>query len=296
MDFVLALPQADIEQDMFMELPTGIKSKDPNKDYVLKLKKNLYGQKQAGRIFYLHLKEGLKKIGFEASSIDECLFYCGKTIFVVYVDDGIFFGNDKKDILSAIQDLKDAGYDIENKGSVSDYLGVNVNRIDDGTIELTQPHLVDQLVQDINLKGTKFTPTSIPAKSSRILQRFEGAPDFNGRWHYRSVIGKLIFLEKTTRPDIAYAVHQCARFCEDPKEEHAKAVEHLIKYLAGSRDKGLILRPSSKHHINVYADADFSGNWNKSTASEDSSTAKSRTGYFISYANCPIMHASKLQT
>ena len=103
-------------------------------------------------------------------------------------------------------------------------------------------------------------------------------------------------MEKTTRPDITYAVHQCARFCEDPKEEYAKAVEHLIKYLAGTRDKGLILRPSSKHHINVYADADFSGNWNKSTASEDSSTAKSRTGYFISYENCPIMHASKLQT
>ena len=102
-------------------------------------------------------------------------------MFVVYVDDGIFFGTDKKDILSAIQDMKDAGYDIENKGSVSDYLGVNVNRTDDGTIELTQPHLVDQLIQDINLNGTNFNPPKIPAKSSRILQRFEGAPAFNGR-------------------------------------------------------------------------------------------------------------------
>ena len=108
-DFVLSFPQAEIEQDMFMELPIGIKSKDPNKDYVLKRKKNLYGQKQAGRIFYLHLKEGLERIGFKASSVDECLFYRGTTMFVVYVDDGIFFGTNKEDILSAIQDLKDAG-------------------------------------------------------------------------------------------------------------------------------------------------------------------------------------------
>jgi hypothetical protein len=33
-------------------------------DYVLKLEKNLYGQKQAGRVWYLHLRKNLLKLGF----------------------------------------------------------------------------------------------------------------------------------------------------------------------------------------------------------------------------------------
>jgi hypothetical protein len=43
-------------------------------------------------------------------------------------------------------------------------------------------------------------------------------------------------------------------------------------------------------------DADFWGNWNRSTAMNDFSTTKSRTGYIISFAGCPITWASKLQT
>jgi hypothetical protein len=59
---------------------------------VLKLLKNFYGQKQAGRVWNQHLVAGLCKIGFQQSKVDECVFYRNKTIFVVYVDDGIFAG------------------------------------------------------------------------------------------------------------------------------------------------------------------------------------------------------------
>jgi hypothetical protein len=44
----------------------------------------LYGQKQAGRVWYLHLKKNLLKLGFKPSEHDECVFYYGKTIFIVY--------------------------------------------------------------------------------------------------------------------------------------------------------------------------------------------------------------------
>ena len=63
-DFVLDFPQAAIEHDMYMELPAGIIPAESSKDYVLLLRKNLYGQKQASRVFYLYLSEGLEKIGF----------------------------------------------------------------------------------------------------------------------------------------------------------------------------------------------------------------------------------------
>ncbi len=63
-----------------MKLPAGFTLSDrtitdqDRKDYVLKLEKNLYGQKQAGRVWYLHLKKNLLKLGFKPSEHDECVF------------------------------------------------------------------------------------------------------------------------------------------------------------------------------------------------------------------------------
>jgi hypothetical protein len=73
------------------------------------------------------------------------------------------------------------------------------------------------------------------------------------------VIGKLNFLEKSTRPDIAYAVHQAARFTAKPKASHGKAVRHLCRYLAGTKDKGLIIEPYLSKGFKVWVDADFCG-------------------------------------
>jgi hypothetical protein len=76
-----------------MELPKGIQLSSGNsKNHVLRLIKNVYGQKQAGRVWNQHLAKGLQKAGFVAFRVDECEFYKGKTIFIVYVYDGIFFG------------------------------------------------------------------------------------------------------------------------------------------------------------------------------------------------------------
>lgn len=62
------------------------------------------------------------------------------------------------------------------------------------------------------------------------------------------------------------------------------------------RNEGLILDPQSNKSIECYADADFSGNYIKHTAADDPSTAKSRTGYIITFAGVPIIWKSKLQT
>ena len=112
---------------------------------------------------------------------------------------------------------------------------------------------------------------------------------------YRSVIGKLNFLEKSTRGDISYPVHQCARFASDPRASHAEAVKRIGRYLMGTKDKGVILDPKV-NSFECYVDADFCGNWNPETASDDPATAKSRTGYVIKYAGCPVIWQSKLQT
>ena len=295
-DFIQAYPQADIEYDLYMELPKGIQTKHGDgKTHVLKLLKNLYGQKQAGRVWSQHLSQGLKDIGFEPSNVDECVFYRGKVIFLVYVDDGIFISPDQEGINKAIMDLQSRNFDIEDQGQLTDYLGVNVEQLSDGRIKLSQPHLIDEIICDMNL-SPRSSDKSTPAASTQILHRDSAAPPFENKFNYRSVIGKLNFLEKSTCPDISYAVHQCARFSSDPRITHGEAVIRIARYLKSRQKEGLILDPHTSKSIEVYADADFSGNWNKLTASEDPSTSKSRTGFIITFANCPITWSSKLQT
>ena len=197
-DFVLAYPQADIEIPLYMKVPAGIKVKGKKgKKAVLKLIKNLYGQKQAGRVWFKHLTSKLKKIGFEPSEVDECIFYKGSCVFFFYVDDGIFLSPDKTEVSKAIDDLKSTGLDLEDRGNISDYLGINFNYETDGTITMSQPQLINQLLQAVNQKPNAHLPDT-PAVSSRLLRREKRDNIYSGKFHYRSVIGQLNYLEKCT--------------------------------------------------------------------------------------------------
>jgi hypothetical protein len=299
-DFVLAYPQAPLPYDNYMKLPHGIKTTEGDGNtHVLKLKKNIYGGRNSGRIWNEYLTDGLTQIGFKQSKVDECVYYRDNVIFLNYVDDGIFACADEKKIDKAIKDLSDplkakASFVIEDQGNIADYLGINFEKITETKIKLTQPHLIDQIIKEVQLKPTDRRST--PAAPSKILRRDESAPAFKCPFNYRKVIGKLNYLEKSTRPDIAYAAHQCARFCTDPKESHVQAVIHLVKYLQTTREEGILLDPDKNKSFEVYADADFAGNWFPNTAQDDASTAKSRTGYVIMYGTCPLLWGSKLQT
>ena len=294
-DCVLAYPQAPIERDLYMELPAGVKTKYGNGDtHVLKLVKNLYGQRQAGQVWNQFLEEKLRQIGFLPSKVDPCVYYKGKTIFAVYVDDGIFMGPNKDEIDQAIRDLRSVKLNLEDCGDIEDYVGVHIERSDEG-LHLHQPLLIASILEDIGINSRQAKKT-VPAASTKILQRDLHMPAAVMDYHYRSVVGKLNYLEKSTRPEIAYAVHQLARLCENPRKPHHDAMIHLCKYLSATKDKGLTLKFNGEHSFEVFADADFCGNWEKSIAHKDVSTAKSRTGYIITYAKCPLLWASKLQT
>ena len=92
----------------------------------------------------------------------------------------------------------------------------------------------------------------------------------------------LIFLSKSTLPDTQFAVHQCSRFSEDTKLFHEKGVKRIFKYLKGTAEEGIILKPDPKRVIECHVDADFYG-WCYQDEAEDSSSVLSRTGYVISY-------------
>jgi hypothetical protein len=134
-----------------------------------------------------------------------------------------------------------------------------------------------------------------PAISNTVLHAHTNSAEHNEPWNYRSVIGKLNYLEKSSRPDIAFAVHQCARYTQSPKVEHSAAVKRIGRYLKATRDKGIICLPDDTS-IHCYADASFAGEWVKSLSEHEPITARSRTGFIILYAGCPVIWCSKLQT
>mgnify|MGYP003341565099 CR=1 FL=1 len=135
-------------------------------------------------MWYNHLKEGLEEIGFTQSAIYECVFYCGNTIFLCYVDDGIFASTNQEEIDQAIKDLRDANFDIEDKGDIEDYLGMTIEKLSDGKIRITQPQIIQSITDEVyippNLKGK-----GAPATATRLLTRELDAPKFDGRFHYR---------------------------------------------------------------------------------------------------------------
>jgi hypothetical protein len=154
--------------------------------------------------------------------------------------------------------------------------------------------LINSIISNLGFKeNTKGKDTLAPSTAS--INRDLNGQDHNESWEYRSVIRKLNFLEKSMRPDIAYAVHQCARYSSNPKQSHSAAVRYIVRYLMTTREKGLILK-ANNHSFECYVDANFQGGWNRETSSEDSTTAKSRTAYIVMYAGCPIIWASKMQT
>ena len=109
--------------------------------------------------------------------------------------------------------------------------------------ELTQPRLIDSILEEVFGTDDLPSPKAVPMASSKLLSRHHDSPDYEGRYEMRRIVGKLNFLASSTRPDIAYATHQIARFVSAPKVEHGKAVEWLAKYLLGTRKQGYLISP-----------------------------------------------------
>ncbi len=175
-------------------------------------------------------------------------------------------GPDLKELDKIIEDMKRVGLELTVEGDISDFLGVNIQHHKDRTVHLTQPHLIDSILEELGLQADSTKSKVTPTASSKLLGRHDDAPPHDeDSFHYRHIIGKLNYLEKSTWPDISYTMHQCAHFSADPRQPHADAVKWPGRYLKGSRDKGMILIPTGTS-FDVYMDDNFAGNWKHSKA------------------------------
>ncbi|XP_038713440.1 secreted RxLR effector protein 161-like [Tripterygium wilfordii] len=103
---------------------------------------------------------------------------------------------------------------------------------------------------------------------------------------YQRLVGELIYLSHTW-PDIAYAVSVVSQFMHDPRVLDMDAVDHILRYLKSSLDKGLLF---SKHgHLNVegYTNADGVGS---------ADNRRSTSGYFTFVRGNLVTWRSKKQS
>jgi hypothetical protein len=105
----------------------------------------------------------------------------------------------------------------------------------------------------------------------------------------------LMYLAANTRPDIAYAVHQAVRHTHAPRASHAVAVKRILRYLCGTRDKGIYFQPNQSNYIDCHVDADFVGLFGVEDG-QDIVSVKSRTGYVIFFCGVPLLWVSRLQS
>ena len=257
----------------------------------------MYGQKQAGWVWNKYMDQGMKEIGFKPSAFNHCLYYRRAIIFLVYINDGIIFGPDGRLIDAVVADLRACShrFTVDDQGDIGDFLGIQVQKHSDGTIQLTQPQLIDSIIKDLHLQSGSNSKKT-PAVPTNLLHKDTEGKEMTPEFHYRSVIGKLNFLEKSTRPDISVSVHQCAHFSERPMHSHAEAVKQIGHYLLATKDKGLLIHPNEQKFFEFWVDADFSGNWQQRDAQNNPMTAKSHSGWIVRFAGAPITWASKIQT
>jgi len=215
---------------------------------------------------------------------------------VIYVDDVIAFCPTNKpidDFIASMQRKEPTKFVLEDQGQLKDYLGIEIKE-EEGKIKITQTHLIDKIITTAGL-DTEAVNTA-PTPASGILHKCPDSPELKPNelpFNYRSLIGQLNYLAGTTRPDIAFAVHQCAKFCNSPRKAHFTAAKRIVRYLCATRKEGLIL-DVKEPIVECYADADFAGAWDLNNP-DDAENVKSRTGFIIKFANCPIFWSSKVQ-
>ena len=259
-DFVQAYPQAEVKHPIYLKTPAGVVLNDNGGQLVLKLLKNLYGLRDAGLTWFQHLTEGLTSMGFTATSSDPCIFTRGSDIIILYVDDCVIISRTKKQTEAIYKQLEDRKFKVTDEGTMEEYLGIQIDSKKDGTFRMSQPFLIERIINFIP-GMVEANSVKTPACSSVILSKDPDGEDRKESWNYRAIVGMLNYLVNCTHPELSFAVHQCARFCNDPKRSHEQAIKRVIRYLRGTlpdkrgnnrAPQGILFRPDKNRSIDTY--------------------------------------------
>ena len=176
-------------------------------------------------MFWKYLTAAMVKSGIQVSKLDPCLFIDKRVVCICYVDDILLWSKDVKHINELAEELRKQGLLLEQEDDAAGFLGVRLERVE-GTnlLEMKQTGLIDRVLETLGLDVGTVNGKATPAERAPLVKDADG-PVASGDFSYSSVVGMLLYLAGHSRPDIAYAVHQCARFSSSPKQSHAEAVK-----------------------------------------------------------------------
>ena len=250
----LELFQLDVEQaflhgtlpePVFVWPPEGASTSGK----VWKLVKSVYGLRQAPKIFNDFLNAVLIEMGYKRLRSDECVYVLrqGKELSIVglHVDD-LLVAVSKRELFEALKAGLRKVVEIKDLGHTKTCLGLQINQdVNTGNVTVRQSAFVEEILAMAGMSecapvGTPFAHnvTFSPNDCSTTENQkaaMRVAP-FN---LYGTLVGKLQYLVSGCRPDIALAVNYLSRHVSNYGPTHFTALKHLLRYLKGTKDKGL---------------------------------------------------------
>jgi hypothetical protein len=292
MDVKTAFLNGDLYEDVFMKQPEGFKP-EGQEHLVCKLKKSIYGLKQASRQWYLKFDEVMKTQGFMKNQVDQCTYLkmsgSNFAILVLYVDD-ILLASNSLDMLHESKRLLSHNFDMKDLGEASYVIGIEIHRDrSNGTLGLSQKAYIDRVLTRFNMQHS--SPSVAPVVKGDVFGSFQcpKTEDEKAQMRmipYASVVGSLMYAQVCTRPDIAYVTGMLGRYLSNPGLDHWKAAKKVLRYLKGTKDYKLTYRRSDVLEVVGYSDSDFA------KCKDD---RKSTSGYIFMLAGGPISWKSHKQ-
>lgn len=283
-DIEQAFTRGNLEEVVNMRLPQGCGALS---GAVVRLKKSLYGLRQASRQWYKMLKECLLSLGFEQCLADSCVFRLVEDgsvtlLIVVHVDDLFSIGERERCVAFGKQ--LNEKVPVKDLGELKWYSGCYYERdVERGRLKISQRSYTEELGEKYGVFGRRGVPLS---GSLRLWDFDETEPAVDEP--FRELIGSLLWLALLTRPDLANAVRAVARYCASPKLVHWKAAIGILEYAVGTSSLGISFQRGTKEGISLlaFADADFASR---------STDRRSISGGVIMCGGGPVQWLSKTQ-
>src|SRR5437762_952041 len=111
------------------------------------------------------------------------------------------------------------------------------------------------MLAEFGMKHSK--PALMPLSPSVNLEN-QDSEILNVKDHeiFKRLIGRLMFMAIGTRIDIAFAVNRLSQYLSEPREVHMQAAKHILRYLAGTTNLGIIYRAGTGDLV-IYTDAAY---------------------------------------
>jgi transposase InsO family protein len=268
MDVRTAFLNGDLEQDIYMKQPEGFVASG-KENLVCKLRKSLYGLKQASRAWYDKIHHAFVDMGFTVLSADTCVYQLRKAnlyiLVALYVDDLLLVSNSLEGLSALKRDLS-RRFSMTDLGEAHYILGIQIDRNRAARIlSISQREYVHKVLQRFGMMDCK--PVTTPLATNVHLTKADSplphmAPDTAFIRQYQSAVGALMYAMMGTRPDLAFAVASLSQFSSNPGQPHWEAIKHVLRYMRGTTSYRLTYggRPGTSLLFDGYCDSDWGSN------------------------------------